>query len=243
MLTILSPAKNMRPSTRVVPMRTSPRFLDQTLPIFDTLKSLAPYELESLMHIRSPLALKACDDFAHWQPEGGTPAILSYNGLVYKNLSSDTLDDDALLYAHDHLRILSAFYGVLRPLDTILPYRLEMAQKPSFGSLYAYWGDTFYQDLFSSGEPVINLASKEYSKAVSAYCKPTDRFITCEFLIWRGGKLRALATIAKMARGQMARYIIQNRIDTPLELTNFQWDGFAFEPSLSNADLMTFVQA
>lgn len=242
MLLILSPAKNMRAPARKAPFVTSPRFSEQTGALFERLRGLAPYELESLLHTSPALALRACQDFAAWEPAGGAPALLCYDGLAYRNLDADTLSDEDLRFAQEHLRILSAFYGVLRPLDAIRPYRLEMAHKPGGASLYDFWGDTLARDLFAGGGPVVNLASKEYSRAVSGYLAPGAPFITCDFLTYRRGKLQTLATAAKMARGRMARFALENRIDRVDGLLEFSWEGFAFEPALSDGARLAFVR-
>lgn len=243
MLTILSPAKNMRAAaSAAVPAATAPRFATQTSALYRQLCALAPYEIESLMRVSPALALRACADFAAWQPDGGAPALLAYDGLAYRHLDAASLSGSALEFAQAHLRILSAFYGVLRPLDLIRPYRLEMAHKPAGQSLYRFWGDALYRDLFAQGQPVVNLASGEYSRAVSPHLRPGDQLITCEFLTFRKGKLQCLATVAKMARGRMARYILERRADDPALLTGFDWDGFAFEPALSSQTTLAFVQ-
>ena len=137
---------------------------------------------------------------------------------------------------------MSALYGALRPLDVIHPYRLEMSRRPRGMNLYKFWGSKFRDDLYAETDLVVNLASSEYSRAVSKQLKPGDRFLTCEFLSERGVKLRCLAANAKMARGAMARYIIQNRIDRQEDLTGFDELGFAFAPSLSNDAVYTYVQ-
>ncbi len=242
MLWILSPAKNMRTCARIAPETTAPRFLAQAEELWQELHRLAPYEIESLMGVSPALALKTCHDLSAWQPAGGVPAVFSYDGLAYKNLDAATLTDADLVFAQAHLRILSALYGVLRPLDAIWPYRLEMAHKPGGQPLYAFWGDRLAQVLFQTGEPVINLASKEYSRAVSAHLPPDAQWISCEFLTYRRGKLRQIATLAKMARGQMARYLIRERIDCPEGLAQFAWEGFSYEPALSNSSVFAFVQ-
>lgn len=242
MIAILSPAKNMRTAPERAVQPTRQRRAAETLELYHLLRDIPAYELEGVMNISPTLALKAAADFAAWSPEGGAPAILSYDGLAYKHLDPDTLTDDDLLYAQDHLRHLSAFYGALRPLDAVRPYRLEMARRPRGTNLYKYWGAKLHDDLFDGSDTVINLASNEYSKAVSPYVQPGETFVTCEFLTYRSGKLRCLATAAKMARGAMVRYIIQNRVDEPAGLMAFTGLDFAFEPALSREDVYTFVQ-
>lgn len=242
MIAILSPAKNMRTAPeRVLPV-TEPLRREERVELYELLRQIPAYELESVMQISPTLALKAAADFAAWKPDGGTPAILSYDGLAYKNLDADTLSDTDLKYAQRHLRHLSALYGVLRPLDMIRPYRLEMGRRPKGQNLYQFWGSKLRDDLYAETDLVVNLASNEYSKAVSRQLQKGDRFLTCEFLSERKGKLRCLATQAKMARGAMARYIIEQRVDRAEGLMDFQALDFEFEPALSNAQVYTYIQ-
>lgn len=241
MIAMLSPAKNMKPADRPDVKTTVPRYLEQTQALWDELHLLAPHELESVLHVNPRIALRACADFAEWENAGGTAAALTFDGLAYRYLDAHSLSKWVLAYAQDHLRLLSAFYGPLRPLDAIRPYRLELAHKLGGQPLYTFWDDVFYNDLFASGEPVIDLASKEYSRAVRAFLKPGDRLITCAFLVYSRGKLRCLPTIAKMARGAMARFILQNQLDGPEQLPFFDSLGFHFEGSLSSETEMVFI--
>ncbi len=242
MITILSPAKNMRtPEPRALPV-TEPKRREERIELYEILRQIPAYELESIMQISPTLALKAAADFAVWQPDGGTPAILSYDGLAYKHLDADTLSDGELEYAQSHLRHLSALYGALRPLDLIHPYRLEMGRRPAGQNLYTFWGRKLRDDLYAETDLVVNLASSEYSKAISKQLQTGDRFLTCEFLSERKGKLRCLATQAKMARGAMARYIVQRCVDSAEGLMEFRELDFEFEPALSNEGVYTYIQ-
>lgn len=242
MIAILSPAKNMRAAPKRALPVTEPRRLEEREALYELLRQMPAYELESVMQISPTLALKAAADFAAWKPDGGTAAILSYDGLAYKHLDADTLSDDDLIYAQLHLRHLSALYGALRPLDMIRPYRLEMGRRPKGKNLYQFWGRKLRDDLYEETDLVVNLASGEYSKAVAGQLQKGDRFLTCEFLSERKGKLRCLATQAKMARGAMARYIIQQRVDRAEGLMEFKALDFEFEPALSNEQVYTYIQ-
>lgn len=241
MITILSPAKNMRAAMREDVALTAPRFLPQTRALHRTLAACPPYELESLLKVSPPLALRACADFAAWRDAGGSAAAFAFYGLAYQHLDAQTLSADALTFGQQHLRILSAFYGPLRPLDAILPYRLELAHKLRGKPLYQCWGDAFYRDVYGCDDTVINLASGEYSRAVRPFLQEGDHFITCEFLQYHKGKLRCLPTMAKMARGSMARFILENGIDSPEQLPGFNFHGFTYEQSLSDNATMVFI--
>lgn len=241
MLAILSPAKNMKTAPRADLPLSRPRYLEQTRLLHERLRVLAPYELESLMKTSAALALRAAGDFAEWTDEGGDAAILAFDGLAYKHLDANSFSASEFLRAQQTLRTLSAFYGVLRPLDAIRPYRLELAHKPDGESLYRFWGDRWYRDLYAETDTVINLASSEYSRAVRPFLQQGDRFVTCEFLVYSKGKLRCLPAIAKMARGRMARHIVQEQVQSPEQLAAFDWNDFSYEQSLSDNHTMTFI--
>jgi len=222
-----------------------PAYREETQRLAELLKAFSPWQLESLMKISPDLALRAHMDFQnfHWD-NPGSPALLSYHGLAYQNLSARDFTLEDFAFAQNHLRILSAFYGLLRPTDALQPYRLELGcrWKVDGKSLYHFWGDKLCRDLFAPGEPVINLASGEYSKAVIPHLRPGDRMITCDFLVNRRGRLTCLATGAKMARGQMARFLIKNRLRDPEQLQAFDWEDYAFVPALSTESKYVFVQ-
>lgn len=251
MLAVLSPAKNMRPAGTGLPL-TPPLFEEKTRRLAEILKGYSAWELESRLAINPALAMKAffmAQDFDPgklWPPEGGEaggwPALLAFYGLAYQSMAPEDFSEAEMLYAQDHLRILSAFYGLLRPLDRILPYRLEMQSKVKAEgqNLYRFWGDAPARALFAGGETVVNLASGEYAKALLAHLAPGDRLVTCRFEIVRRGRRMMLATEAKMARGRMARFLVKNRPEKPEDLREFEWDGYAFSPALSDARTYVF---
>ena len=147
-----------------------------------------------------------------------TPAILSYEGIQYQYMAPAVFEERAMEYIQRHLCILSGFYGVVKPLDGVRPYRLEMQAKAHLGkarNLYEFWGNKIYQEVTGTGEGevILNLASKEYAKCVEAYLKPADQYLTCVFGEWSGGKVRQKGTLAKMARGEMVRYMAENEVE------------------------------
>ncbi len=245
MIAIVSPAKNMRTASLKGLELTRPALLEKTRQLLPMLRALEPWELESRLKINPQLAMKAFSDFQEFESPGGeSPALLSYHGLAYQNLEAESLGLEDFAFAGGSLRILSAFYGVLRPGDAIKPYRLEFqcGFQPGGKSLYHFWGDSIYRELFRNGDTVINLASREYSKTVSPFLKTGDRMITCDFLTFRRGKLITLAALAKMARGRMARFLIDNRIREPEGLREFSWEGYEFSPEHSDGENFRFVQ-
>lgn len=179
-----------------------------------------------------------------------TPALIAYEGIQYQYLSPKTLDRDALRYLEAHLRILSGLYGVLRPMDGVVPYRLEMQAKLRINDkadLYAFWGSRVYDALRSElgegeGLILINLASQEYAKAVCPYVRAEDRLITCVFCEEKDGKRRQKATLAKMARGEMVRFLAERGAETPEALCEFDRLGFRFCPESSTGETYMFVK-
>ncbi|WP_343252538.1 peroxide stress protein YaaA [Ligaoa zhengdingensis] len=245
MIAIISPAKNMvqAQADGVYPSR--PQYRAQTARLHQILKEYTPWQLETLMNINPQLAFGAFAAYQAFDPDlPGSPALLAYRGLQYQNIAALDFTPDDFAFADRHLRIVSAFYGLLRPSDGILPYRLELQCKLRVDgeSLYSFWGDRLCRDLFAPGETVINLASGEYSRAFLPHLREGDRMITCDFLVPTRDRLRMLPTAAKTARGQMARYLVKNRIDDPEALKQFCWGGYRFLPRLSSPSKFTFVQ-
>ena len=175
-----------------------------------------------------------------------TPAIISYEGIQYQYMSPMVFSEECLDYVQKHLRILSGFYGVLKPFDGVTPYRLEMQAKASVGSfkdLYEYWGDSLYQELTSDGDHVIlNLASKEYSKCIEKYAGNDDLFVTCVFGELIDGKVIQKGTLAKMARGEMVRFLAENQVDTLDGVKQFQGLGYQFFEELSSEKEYIFIK-
>lgn len=237
MLAILSPAKRLAPAPCPEGLAlTSPLFPAEARELGELLRGYTPWQLESLMGISPELALDAfaiCQGFDPGAP--AAPALLAYHGLAYQHLDAPTLSPGEVAAAQGRLRILSALYGVLRPLDGVCPYRLDFMAKlrPGGKTLYRWWGDKLYRELFSAGEPVVNLCSGEYAKAVEPWLKPGDRFITVRFLQRSRGRLLTKATAAKAARGAMARWIIREGADRPEQLPAFSQGGWRFSPELS----------
>jgi hypothetical protein len=172
-----------------------------------------------------------------------TPAILAFSGIQYQYLAGDVLPQEGLDYLQDHLRILSGFYGILRPFDGIIPYRLELkTQMTGFKdySLYHFWEDLPYQELFTNVKTVINLASLEYSRLISPYLKEGQKMITIKFLENKNGKWRQSATHAKMARGEMVRFMAKEQINDPEDLKKFSDFGYLFSAADSSEENYIF---
>ena len=174
-----------------------------------------------------------------------TPAILSYEGIQYQYMAPAVFENQMLAYVQEHLRILSGFYGVLKPLDGVTPYRLEMQAKAKVngtGDLYDFWGDRLYREVLDDSHIIINLASKEYSKCIEKYLLPKDRFITCIFGELSNGKVVQKGTYAKMARGEMVRFMAENNISKPEEMKQFNRLGYRFVDHLSTDMEYVFIK-
>lgn len=246
MLIFLSPAKSLDYKTPAqVATHTRPAFLKQSETLIKQLRKLSPADLAGLMSISDPLALLNFNRFADWKlpftPENAKQAVLAFDGDVYDGLAAKTLSADDLDFAQQHVRILSGLYGILKPLDLMQPYRLEMGTRFANAAgkdLYAFWGemllDAINGELAGMPRPVVvNLASEEYFKAAVGR-KINGQVIQPVFEDWKSGHYRIISFYAKRARGLMTRYAVVNRLDEPERLQGFDYDGYAFAPEASD---------
>ena len=252
MIILLSPAKTLDFESAPTTSEASlPDFLDQSQLLIDRLRQLSPLEVASLMDISDPLAVLNVARYAEWRlpyPAGkGKQAVLAFNGDVYEGLRANALGAEDLRFAQAHLRILSGLYGLLRPLDLMLPYRLEMGirlDNPRGRDLYAFWGERLTDALNSAlretgAAAVINLASVEYFKSVKAK-QLVAPVIQPVFEDWSGGRYKVVSFHAKRARGLMARYAITQRVVDPVRLQLFAEEGYAFDAAASQSDRWVF---
>ena len=235
---ILSPAKKMRVDADAVAAATMPVYLKQAEEILTWLRQQSGEALQDLWKCNDKIAEENLKRIASMDLSCGlTPAVLAYDGIAFKYMAPAVFEYGHYDYVQEHLRILSAFYGVLRPMDGVTPYRLEMQAKAAIGSskdLYAYWGRRLYDAVRDESGIIINLASKEYSKCVEKYLQLGDRYITCSFVEQAGGKLVTKGTYAKMARGEMVRYMAENNVEAPEEIKGFNHLGYVFREDLSS---------
>lgn len=252
MLVVVSPAKSLdMDPVGVTP--TQPVFQADAVRLSKTARNLTLKDLKGLMGISNDLARLNRDRFqafaADPAPDAVKPAALAFNGDTYQGLEAKTLTDEDMAWAQDHLRILSGLYGLLRPLDAIQPYRLEMGSrlKTRRGkSLYDYWGDTIAKALTAQAAAVgtqtlINCASQEYFGAADRKALKL-RVITPTFMELKDGKPRIVSFFAKRARGAMARFIVENRLTEPDDIKGFQTGGYAFDADLSEGDTWVFLR-
>lgn len=246
MRVIISPAKKMNVDTDSLPWKDLPYFLEKSERLCSVLRGMSEAELKRLWKCNDSIAALNIDRLRKMDLYRSlTPAILSYEGIQYRSMAPNVFTSQEFEYIQEHLRILSGFYGILRPFDGITPYRLEMQARLSVDGnkdLYAFWGATLAEQLFSETDCVINLASKEYSVCVSKYLTPAVRFITCIFGEENQGKVVEKGTICKMARGEMVRYMAENTVSRPEELRAFDRMQFAFAEKYSDDSTYVFIR-
>ncbi len=253
-LTLLSPAKTLDFSAAPAGLPvTEPQFEKDIAVLLKRCKKLSVRSLRKLMNLSQPLAelnhQRFQDMSLPFTPESSKPSLLAFQGDVYKGLEAGSLSQADLRWAQDHVRILSGFYGILRPLDLMQPYRLEMGTRLSNTrgkNLYQFWGnrlaDALNAELADDPAPtVFNLASNEYFKAVPEK-RLAPRLIHAEFKEIRDGKPRTISFFAKRARGLMARFQIKQRIDDPEGLKDFAEEGYGYRPDLSADDRLVFTR-
>lgn len=242
---IISPAKKMNVNTDMLPAGKLPYFLEDAKALCHEIQKLSFTEAQELWKCNDKLTELNYRRFQDMDLEKClTPAILAYEGLQYQYMAPEVLSGKALEYIEEHLRILSGFYGVLKPFDGVVPYRLEMQARLSVNGkkdLYSYWGDKLYQMVTENDHSILNLASKEYSQAIRKYLKTGDRFITVEFGELVNGKVRQKGTYAKMARGEMVRFMAENQVESREELESFCRLGFKYNEELSMENRMVFL--
>lgn len=254
MLTLISPAKTLDFDSPVkTDVRTEPEFLSAAAQLVDRLRKLRPKQLGQLMHLSDKLAELNHMRFQDWDAaasdDGVHPAMFAFRGDVYRGLKADDLTPKQIEYAQDHLRMLSGLYGVLRPLDRMLPYRLEMGTSLKNGAgkdLYAFWGSRITESINRQAEQtkskwVLNLASQEYFKSVRP--RELERpVIAPAFKEIKDGKPKMIAIFAKLARGTMASWVIRNKVRTPKKLMTFAEDGYRLDPALSTPQAPVFTR-
>ena len=242
---IISPAKKMRLDTDSLPIQGLPAFLPRTEELCRILQSMSDAALKKLWKCNDQIAalniqrLRDMDLHNHL-----TPAVLAYEGIQYQYMSPGVFTEQAFDYVQEHLRILSGFYGILKPFDGVTPYRLEMQAKLRVGEakdLYAYWGASLANALLAETDCIVNLASKEYSVCISKYLPENVRFITCVFGEEKNGKVIEKGTMCKMARGEMVRYMAENQIENPEQIKSFDRLNYRFDADRSNDNLFVFT--
>jgi cytoplasmic iron level regulating protein YaaA (DUF328/UPF0246 family) len=252
MLFLLSPAKSLDYDTPAgdVP-HTQPLFVKQSTELIKLLREYSPQQISELMDLSDTLAGLNVARYQAWSPKftakNAKQAVMAFNGDVYEGLDAKSLKAEDLAWAQEHVCILSGLYGVLRPLDWMQPYRLEMGtalENPQGKNLYKFWGSQIAEHLNERLQAdktpvVVNLASQEYFKAVDTKTLKA-RVIECVFEDWKGGKYKVISFLAKRARGLMARYAATQHLSTPKQLEKFKLEGYAYDAAASEADRLVF---
>jgi len=244
---IISPAKKMKIDTDLMAIAQMPRFINESEQLLSLLQKLSYDELKAMWKCNDAIAEINMERIQSMNLKDNlTPAIYAYEGIQYQYMAPGVFQNEELAYLQQHLRILSGFYGMLRPLDGVTPYRLEMQGKlqgPGFKTLYQFWGSKLADQLQSESNYILNLASKEYSKNILPFLSEETRFITCVFGQMVNGKLVEKATWAKMARGEMVRYMAEHKITDVKDVRNFDRLNFAFSEERSDESTFVFIQA
>lgn len=241
---IIAPAKIMKIDRDSFPIQSKPQFLDKTRILERFLKSRSNEQLKDLWHASENVTNQSILQLENMNlDERLTPAILAFSGIQYQYMAPDLFTQPALDYIQKNLRILSGFYGMLRPFDGVCPYRLELNTKMvGFRdySLYHFWGSDIAENLFQEDNIVIDLASKQYTRLVKPYLSQGRQLITVDFQELKNGKWKTVGVHAKMARGEMVRYIAEKQIKNPTDLQDFNDFEFQFEPDVSTKDHYVF---
>lgn len=243
---IISPAKKMKVDVDTLPWKELPIFLQDTEHLCKVMQGMSDAELKKLWKCNDAIAKlnieRLCQMDLH---RDLTPAILSYEGIQYRYMAPGVFTHQEYHYIQEHLRILSGFYGVLKPFDGVTPYRLEMQAKLAVGEskdLYAFWGDRLAHALGTETDCILNLASKEYSMAISKHLPVGVRWVTCVFGEEKGGKVVEKGTACKMARGEMVRFLAQNQVTCVEEATRFDGLDYHYDPARSDENTFVFLR-
>ena len=243
---IISPAKKMKMDTDSLPWRDLPVFLPQTEQLSKILQGMSYEELKKLWKCNDSIASVNAERLANMDLHTRlTPALLAYEGIQYQYMAPSVFTNREFDYVQEHLRILSGFYGVLKPFDGVTPYRLEMQAKLKIREakdLYTYWNRSLSEYLSTDTECIINLASKEYSICISKYLPEHIRFITCFFAEEKDGKVIEKGTMCKMARGEMVRFMAEGNVTELEQIKDFDRLGYVYAAEYSDADTYVFLK-
>ena len=243
---IISPAKKMITDRDSLPCTGMPAFMDKTEYLKELLKSKSYAELKTLWACNDSIAELNYQRLENMDLQRNiTPAILAYDGIAFKYMAPAVFDIEQFDYIQNHLFILSGFYGAVRPFDGVVPYRLEMQAKlktDSFKNLYEYWGRDIYDFVTRDCDTVVNLASEEYSKTISKYLTDSVKLITITFVDVVNDKLVEKGTKCKMARGEMVRYMAENKIEDTEEIKAFDRLDYEYSPQYSTETNIVFIQ-
>ena len=243
---IISPAKKMNENTDLLPYEDMPAFIDKTGELLAELRSMSYSELRNMWKCSDAIARLNSERIKNMElTKQLTPAVLAYEGIQYQYMAPSVFTEEEYRYIKEHLRILSGFYGVLRPFDGVRAYRLEMQQSLGTGrvnSLYDFWGSSPAEEVYKDTDCVVNLASDEYSRCVRKYVPEGKRFITCVFGELKDGRVKEKGTKVKMARGEMVRFMAENTVENPEEMKKFNRLRYRYSSECSEADTFVYIE-
>lgn len=243
---IISPAKKMNTDTDTLEVLGLPRFLARAEYLTAVLRGMSHQALKSLWRCSDAIAELNIQRLERMDLRCSlTPALLAYEGIQYRHMAPGVFTWEEFSYLQEHLRILSGLYGILRPFDGVVPYRLEMQAKlsgPGFSSLYQFWGTSLADTLAAETGLILNLASREYSRAVSDHLPDGVRLLTCTFGELENGRIVEKGTLCKMARGELVRWMAERRLQDTEELKAFHRLDYRYAPAHSSADRLVFLR-
>ncbi len=247
---LLSPAKKLDLESELPALNwTEPIFEERADYLAEKLQRSSPKKISNMMHLSEALTQLNVQRYAEWQSAKKRPAILAFNGDVYLGLDASNWSQKELERSQSTIRIISGIYGILRPLDLIKPYRLEMGSKwavtPAKSNLYKYWGKTIATQLetdMKKDETLVNLASTEYNKAVLPHLSKERKIVSAEFKDFKNGELKMIQIFVKKARGMMAQFIVKENITETEDLVKFNEDGYVFDANLSSESKFVFTR-
>lgn len=243
---IISPAKRMNSDAVYLDACHQPVYLKESKALLKIIKTFNPQQLKYILETNDAIALKAYNDYQKMNLKlKGIPALLSYDGIQYTSMAPHVFTDEQLAYVDEHVRILSGFYGILRPLDGVHPYRLELNNRfnyASWNSLYAFWKDKPYQLLIKEDTIILDLASVQYSKIIRKYIQPNIKIVKCYFMEETSNGYKEKGVYVKIARGEMVRYLAEQQADSLDMVKKFNRLGYCFQEHLSNDECYVFVR-
>ncbi len=243
---IISPAKRMKEDNDFILPKGLPVFIKKAEVLKEYISKLSYEELKKLLECNDEIAGLNYERYKKMELQGAsTPAILAYEGIQYKYMAPDVFEYEYFEYVQEKLRILSGFYGVLKPFDAVVPYRIEMQArfKTNFcDNLYDFWKDDIFLELIKNEKTILNLASKEYSKVIKKYLTKEIMFVTCVFGQVIDGKIKEKGVYVKMARGEMVRFMAENKVENIEEIKGFDRLGFRFSKEFSKDDSFVFIR-
>lgn len=247
MMILIAPAKRMHADIPYLDPETTPMFVEQADRILQVMKQKTISELKTILVCSDSIAKEAYQQYQSMDvlTQGGVPAILSYQGIQYTYMAPHVFPDEYLRYVQAHVRILSGFYGLLRPLDNVFPYRLELNHNVrihTYQNLYEFWNDQLYQALVKEDTCILNLASKQYSRIIQRYCKAGVQYVTCSFKEAENGHLREKGVYVKMARGEMVRYLAEIQATALEDVKGFCRLGYHYSEECSDEQSLVFIR-